>query len=87
MMTYQDLIDVYDAIDEYIMDQQRESSKTESIEQKIVHEARATGASIALQILMRHNSLLITKAQKKREEKDRAIADKLKRDNGYDYLV
>jgi hypothetical protein len=68
-MNYDELIQIYDEIDEYIMDQQRESAKCDSIEQKIVHEARSTGASVALQLLMRYASLSILEKEKEREDR------------------
>lgn len=68
-MNYKEYIRLYDEIDEYIIDQHKESAKCDSIEQKIIHEARSTGASVALQILMRSISLKILEKEKERDEK------------------
>ena len=77
-MNYDDLIQIYDDIDAYIMDQQRESAKCDDIEQKIVHEARSTGAGMALLIIMRYASLTMLEKEKDRDEKVEKIG-RLKR--------
>jgi len=53
-ITQEEYNELYDAIDEYIIDEQINSKRSDEELMKLVHEAHALGASIALGIMLRY---------------------------------